>query len=161
MARKNSKQKGNGFERLISNQLSEHFSDDFRRTPQSGAITGGLNRKKAENLREDAKDILSSDIIAPAWFPFLIECKAYADEPKFHQIINGESKKLDEWIEQVDNDAKFASKSPLLIFKINRKGTFVAFNVNEADIKYNGYPFMVYKNKTIFSAHTIINTHFY
>src|SRR4030066_1507325 len=113
MSRVNGKQKGNAFERYISNLFQERYGDVWKRTPQSGAITGGFNRAANLNLRQDAKEILSSDIIAPTWFEYALECKAYNDEPKFHSLLNGDSKKLDEWISQADSDAKFSNKKPL------------------------------------------------
>ena len=154
----NSKKKGNSFELAISKILSEHFNEKFTRVPQSGAITGGANRARTEDLREDAKEILSGDLITPKGHPISYEIKAYADEPKFHQVLLGESKKLDEWIEQSDADAKFSgNKAPVIIFKINRKGTFVAFDMHQKDMEHDGKPFMYYKGKSILSLDNFLS----
>lgn len=145
----NSKSKGNTFERQVVKILSEHFNDEFKRTPSSGAITGGSNRSKVENLREDAREILSGDIIVPDGFDFAIECKAYKDEPYFHHLLQGSSKVMDDWIEQADEDAKYCNKQPLIIFKVNRKGTYAAFDVTLKDINYDGQSFLLYRHKII------------
>lgn len=145
----NGKRKGNSFELTIAKTLSKHFNDEFTRVPSSGALTGGKNREKVKNLREDAQEILSGDIITPKDHAFCYEVKAYNDEPKFHQVLNGKSLTLDEWINQVDGDASFCNKIPILIFKINRKGTYVAFDATMKDIHYDGQPFMMYKHKFI------------
>lgn len=145
----NSKQKGNTFERHIAKTFSQHFSDDFRRVPQSGALVGGTNRFGAQTLREDAKEILAGDIIVPQWFKFIVECKHYKDEPKFHSILQGSSLTLDRWIEQANGDAVFANKLPLVVFKVTRVGEFACFDAGLQDVEYKSYPYMVYKGKVI------------
>lgn len=125
---KNSKSKGNNYERRIANLFAEEFNDNFRRVPMSGAFTGGINIHRTVGLREDVKEGLTGDIISPKWFPASVEAKAYADEPKFHHIVQGKSKKFDEWIDQCEIELATTKKSFfLLIFKINRKGEFVCF----------------------------------
>lgn len=120
----NSKKKGNRYENSIAKRFSEHFNDEFRRTPSSGALVGGNNRVQAYKLREDAQEIFASDVIAPPWFKFLIETKDYADDPKFHHIVQGHSSTLDKWLATLTEDAAFAKKMPLLVFKLSRKGEF-------------------------------------
>lgn len=126
---KNSKSKGNSYERRIANLFADEFDDTFRRVPMSGAFTGGINIHRVQGLREDVKEGLTGDIISPKWFPASVEVKAYADEPKFHHVLQGKSKKLDEWIEQCCTELATTKKDFfLLIFKINRKGEFVLFS---------------------------------
>jgi len=119
----NSKKKGNRFELEMAKRLSEFFDE---RVPTSGAFVGGKNRVKHHDIREDAKDILSGDLITPSWFPFSIECKFHNDEPKFHHFLSGSSILFDEWWEQAKSDAEFADKHPMLVMKVNRKGTYIA-----------------------------------
>lgn len=151
MSRKNSKQIGNAYERAVAKRFSIVFEGQFKRTPSSGALVGGSNRQKADGLRSDAKEILASDVIAPEAFPFSVECKSYADEPKFHHLIQGESRTLNKWIEQVDADARFANKRPLIVFKINRKGEYVCFDRDIPDINLEEVPYIVYRHKIIVS----------
>lgn len=122
-----SKQKGSRFELAISKYLSELFGMEFRRTPNSGAYTGGKNRKNATNMRGDVQEILSGDIIAPKNFPYLIECKSYKDKPSFTALINGRDATFDKWLNQNKNDAEFVEKRPLLFFKINFSGEYAVF----------------------------------
>lgn len=156
--RVNSKQKGNAFERSIAKMFGKHFSDDFRRVPQSGALVGGSNRFGAQTLREDAKEILAGDIIVPDWFPFICECKHYKDEPKFHAILQGKSLTLDRWIEQANGDAEFANKYPLVIFKVTRVGEFACFDESLPDIEYKHLPYMAYKGKIILDLSKFLNS---
>lgn len=123
----NGKQKGNAAERAIANEFTERFGDFFQRVPQSGAITGGFNRAKVANLRQDAQEILSGDIIAPAWFPFSIESKCYGEKtgPQMYSILDGDERVLDKWLEQAKGDAKFAKKEYMVLFKITRKSAFI------------------------------------
>jgi hypothetical protein len=143
----NGNRKGKCWERDFSKILGEIFGGEFRRVPQSGAFFGGQNRSRAIGVREDAKEILSGDIIVPLNFPYSIECKSYKDLD-FHKIIQGECKQLDTWLSQAESDAEFSKKKMLLAIKIVRKGEFVC--VKESDVQgtvfENG---MRYKNKYI------------
>lgn len=134
----NSKQKGNTYEREIANLFSEKFQDTFRRVPSSGMYTGGKNRFKENvaNLRSDAQEILSSDIICPAWFPFAIELKHYKSSPNMYSLLRKKKNQigdadLDKWLEQAKSDAIFAKKKYLLIFKITGKAEFIAVDYQE------------------------------
>jgi hypothetical protein len=122
----NGKKKGNAYERSIANLFSEEFDDNFKRVPMSGAFTGGVNIYRVQGLREDVKEGMTGDIICPKWWPATVECKHYGDEPKFHQVLEGKSKKMDEWLQQCRQEWETTTKDfYLLIFKINRKGEYV------------------------------------
>jgi len=122
----NGKKKGNSWEREVAKIFTEAFGEDFRRVPMSGAFSGGINIHRVKGLRQDVVEGLTGDIISPKWFPYTVEAKNYADEPKFHQVIAGESKMLKKWIKQSKEElAATSKKSFLIIFKINRKGQFI------------------------------------
>lgn len=115
----NSKKKGNRGENQLVHILEKVFGKGkFKRTPSSGAYTGGKNREGAENLPWEAKITLASDIITPVNFKFVIEHKFYA-EANFWDLFSDKSK-WNEWLKQVEGDAKFVDKVPLLIIKYNR-----------------------------------------
>jgi hypothetical protein len=115
----NSKKKGNRGENQLVHILCEHFGEgEFKRTPSSGAYTGGLNRETAVNLPWEAKITLASDIICPANFNFIIEHKFY-ESMNFWDLLSDKSN-WNEWIEQAEGDAKFVNKIPLLVIKYNR-----------------------------------------
>lgn len=117
--RKNSKKKGNRGENELAKMLCERFGEgSFKRTPSSGAYTGGINREKAEDLPWEAKITLASDIITPANFNFVIEHKFY-QEVNFWNLFSSKSQWL-EWIEQAEGDANFVNKEPMIIVKYNR-----------------------------------------
>jgi hypothetical protein len=115
----NSKKKGNRGENQLVHILEEAFGEgQFKRTPSSGAYTGGKNREVAENLPWEAKITLVSDIITPSDFNFVLEHKFYA-EANFWDLFSDKSN-WNEWITQVQDDAKFVNKVPLLVIKYNR-----------------------------------------
>lgn len=120
----NSKKKGNSAERVLAKTLNDRFNTkEFLRVPQSGAITGGFNRAKAEGYSDDAKELLSGDLITPKKFLFSIESKSYADID-FWDLFNASSN-LKSWMKQCQEDADFAKKKPMLVVKINRHKTMV------------------------------------
>jgi hypothetical protein len=152
-----SKKKGNSYELVIAKRLSAEFNTEFRRVPNSGAFTGGKNRAKVVDLRADAQEILSGDLIGPKGFPFLVEVKHYADDPMFHKIIQGQDLTLDRWIAQNDGDAAFVDKESLIVFKINRKGEYVVINEESSYVVLdNGElgPYIRYKGKLIMALDT-------
>jgi len=150
----NGQSKGKNFEREACKHFEDIFGIGFRRTPGSGAYVGGQNR--GSFVREDATDVLAGDLIADTpegstEFPFSIEAKSYNDEPKFHHLIQGDSKTFDSWIEQAEQDAEDVNKWPIIIFKLNRKGTYIA--VRETDIlKSFDKPILRYKGYMIMSV---------
>ena len=128
----NGKKKGNRGELELTKILDERFGKGkFKRVPQSGAFTGGSNRAKTENISEEAKNVLSGDLITPKGFRFSIEHKSYG-EISFWDLFNSSSKLL-EWMKQAEGDAIFAKKSPLLVVKINRheRLAFIKLDIGE------------------------------
>lgn len=125
--RKNSKQKGNGFEREIVTFLNTIYeTDTFMRTPSSGSYFGKSNFYKNKNKEASVQNVLSSDIITPEWFPCAVECKHYTDKPNHSKIIKENDSDLDIWLSQCTYDAKNMNLCPLLFFKTNNKGTYCA-----------------------------------
>lgn len=122
-----SKTKGNKFENDIVKCFNElHQTEEFRRTPNSGAMMGRSNAAKFAGLSENVQRTLSSDIITPEWYPFAIECKHYGDKPNYATIIKDRDTTLDHWIGEAIFDAINQDLHPMLCFKTDRKGTHVA-----------------------------------
>lgn len=121
----NSKKKGSRIELEFAKILTKRFDKEFKRTPQSGAWA---TVNKDSQIREDAKEILSGDIICPPNFVFSIECKGRA-EFNFWNFLNEETNHLeiDDWIWQAEQDASVSKKMPLLLIKINRRKPFSLF----------------------------------
>jgi hypothetical protein len=121
-----SKTKGNKFENDIVKAFNElHETEEFRRTPNSGAMMGRSNASKYAGLSEGVQRTLSSDIITPDWYPFAIECKHYGDNPNYATIIKERDTKLDHWIGEAIFDALNQNLHPMLCFKTDRKGSHV------------------------------------
>ena len=120
-----SKAKGNSFERVIADFLTNLYGERFMRAPGSGAYIGGRNAQRKQFLHEGQIRTFKGDIIPGESFPRMnAECKSYRDFP-FHQLFLGPVKILDTWIDQctaVSDPGDFN----VLFMKFNRKGTYVA-----------------------------------
>jgi len=141
-----SKNKGNTYERKISNLLSAKFKDylqesqGFRRNPDSGSFFGGSNSKKIETHNLDYA--VFGDIICPKNFKFSIECKHYKTPPSFKSIIMNKVTQWDQWISQARLDAKNSGKLPFIIIKYNNIDDIVMvqtqFSGLQEIFKYDG-----------------------
>ena len=118
------KQKGNSFEREVAIHLSNLYNESFIRAPGSGAYVGGKNTNRMQVLHEGQIRSFKGDIVPGQSFTRMnAECKSYADFP-FHQVLAGECKTLDGWIEQMMAVAEPKDVN-ILFMKFNRKGKFV------------------------------------
>ena len=147
-----SKSKGNAFERVIADDLTKVFGYNFERVPNSGAFVGGKNNQRYSSLSKSQQLIYEGDILVPdELYHLKIECKSYKDFG-FHQLFT-ECKLLDSWIEQAYSPEKIW----FLIFKINRRGTFIVFDSRTAKMvedyinihnhtRYSSYYVLPYKN---------------
>lgn len=141
------KAKGNAWEREICGFLGETLGGNFQRVPNSGAYMGGKNVFRKEFLSDGQQRAAKGDIIPPDDLPKLnLEAKNYADIA-FHQIINGECKQLDAWIDQTEEPADLDDVS-FTIFKITRKGSWVAFRSDLADkFKLRDLSYVTYRKE--------------
>ena len=118
------KQKGNSFEREVAIHLSKLYNESFIRAPGSGAYVGGKNQVRTQLLHEGQIRSFKGDIVPGQSFSKMnAECKSYADFP-FHQVLAGECKTLDVWIDQMMAVAE-SDDLNILFMKFNRKGKFV------------------------------------
>jgi len=138
----NSKAKGNRNENYFAKILTERFNKEFKRVPQSGAWG---TRNRSFNVNEDAKDILSGDLICPKDFRFSIECKS-RENFNFWDMLNEDTRHLEinDWVIQVENDAIVSGKEPLILIKINNRKPFVLFHKSllEGKVTYRNYTVM-------------------
>ena len=120
---KKSKLYGKGFEYEVRDILREATGDkSFERVPSSGAYFGGANKVRAETARDDLVEIMSGDLICPPGWRWICECKNHEDVP-IHQLFLGEKCNIiDEFLQQVSEDAQTSGKEPLLVMKYRRKG---------------------------------------
>jgi hypothetical protein len=125
-----SKRKGSSWERDIANHLSELYKEKFIRVQNSGAFVGGKNASRKQTLDEGQIRSLKGDIVPPSsWIHFNCEAKSYADFP-FHQLFQGHVKILETWIDQCMEVADQDDVN-LLIMKFNRKGKYVAIQLQK------------------------------
>lgn len=152
-----SKIKGSTFERNLAKFLNETYkTNEFARTPMSGALVGRTNWNKVTAMSDSTKASLASDIIVPEFFKFSVEAKAYKDSPDFANIVKGHDGDLNKWIGKSCYDAIHLHLLPMVTFKINNKGVFFVVPTNivtrylceiESYFVYNGY-FMVISEKS-------------
>jgi Holliday junction resolvase len=129
--RKNSRTKGNTFERQIAKLLNDRFkTEEFSRSPGSGAFA------TTHTLPEHLK--IYGDLITPQKFKFCIECKKGYNNQNLYSLYNYSS---DIWkfVEQCEKDSGKCSRLPMVIFKQDRQPTLaiVPYDVEFGqDLKY-------------------------
>lgn len=119
----NGKKKGNRNELFFAKELTKRFNKKFTRVPMSGGFS---TYNKGSGAKQSAMEDLSGDIIPPEGFRFSIEVKSRKDF-NFWDLLNDNNNEIDEWIEQIEEEAKISNKEPLLIIKINNRKPFVLF----------------------------------
>ena len=125
----NGKNKGNAYERKISNLLSARFENKtgikqaFRRNPDSGSFFGGTNQKRIET--HNMENATLGDINCPNNFKYSIECKHYKKAPLFSNILTQNCTEWDKWIKQAEQDSSNTNKKLLIIIKYNNVEEFV------------------------------------
>lgn len=139
------KQKGNAWEREICVFLGETLGGNFQRVPNSGAYMGGKNVFRKATMSDTQMRAAKGDIIPPDDLPNLnLEAKNYADIA-FHQILDGACKQLDAWIDQTEEPADPTDIS-FTIFKITRKGSWVAFKASNLEhFDMTGLSYVTYR----------------
>ena len=118
--RKNSRTKGNSFERKVCHILNTHFNTtEFMRSPGSGAFS--TTHKLPDHLK------FSGDLITPKSFRFIIECKKGYNKENLGSIFNLKSE-LQNFIFQADRDASKIQKQFLIVFQQDRKDILCLFS---------------------------------
>jgi hypothetical protein len=122
------KSKGNAGERKIADFLTGLYGQQFMRVPNSGAFLGGANRFRKAQLDEGQIATFKADLIPPSNMrKLVIESKFYKEFP-FHNLIkNDDIPLLDKWIAQAIDSADDGDFW-VVVFRINHKGSFVAFD---------------------------------
>jgi len=137
------KQKGNSFEREVAIHLSKLYNESFIRAPGSGAYVGGKNKVRTQILHEGQIRSFKGDIVPGQSFSKMnAECKSYADFP-FHQVLAGDCKTLDGWIDQMMAVADQGDLN-ILFMKFNRKGKFVCV---QSELTWVTDHFLYYSSK--------------
>lgn len=122
------KAKGNAGERRIADFLSELYGSKFMRVPNSGAFLGGKNSFRKLALDEGQVSTFKADLIPPSNMKKLvIESKFYKDFPFSNLIKETDIPILDKWIKQAIDSADVGDFW-VVVFRINHKGSFVAFD---------------------------------
>lgn len=118
--RKNSRNKGSRFERVIAKAFEAWTGYKFSRTPGSG---GWAKAKDAMG------DLVCTDEKHSRRFPLSIECKNYQDIKFEHLLLGNKTCKIHDFWEQATKDANRAKKLPVLIMRYNSMPKGEAFFV--------------------------------
>ena len=104
--RKNSRTKGNTFERQVAKLLNDRFkTTEFSRSPGSGAFA------TTHSLPDHLK--IYGDLITPEKFKFCIECKKGYNNQNLYSLYNYSSE-IWKFIEQSEKDAGKCGLIPIL-----------------------------------------------
>lgn len=152
--RKNSRTKGNTFEKKVCEILNERFeTKEFNRTPGSGAF-GTTHANLPEHLK------LHGDLITPLDFRFVIECKVGYGSRTLDGLFN-DSEDIWKFIEQSEKDAQVSGKEPMILFKEDRRKILALVRKDqtfEEDPGYTGYHIITLDNKyKVYKLDDIIN----
>ena len=110
--RKNSRTKGNTFERQVAKILNDRFkTTEFSRSPGSGAFA--TTHKLPDHLK------IYGDLITPQKFKFCIECKKGYNHLNLYSLYNYSSE-IWKFLDQCEKDSEKCSKIPMVIFKQDR-----------------------------------------
>lgn len=112
--------KGKRVEREIVAILNERFSHMKEKT-FSRSIGSGNRWGQVSNLPKHAKETLTGDICCPEGFKFVIESKGGYNKIDLNSIFEHGNSELDSFLKQVTDDSKRCNKTPLLIWKRDRK----------------------------------------
>tara|TARA_R110002126_G_scaffold92657_4_gene219754 strand:- start:5016 stop:5537 length:522 start_codon:yes stop_codon:yes gene_type:complete len=111
--RKNSRTKGNTFERQVAKLLNDRFNTlEFSRSPGSGAFAS------THTLPDHLK--IYGDLISPQKFKFCIECKKGYNNQNLYSLYNY-SADIWKFIAQSEKDAGKCGLLPMVIFKQDRQ----------------------------------------
>jgi hypothetical protein len=114
----NSKKKGSRGELKICKILSNHFHKNFNRVPHSGAFG------TTHSLEQNARNVLSGDIICPENFLFTIEAKSGYNIDLFNIFNfknNWDKKLVMEFINQSIVAADRCKSIPMVIYNKDRR----------------------------------------
>jgi len=129
--RKNSRTKGNTFERQIAKLLNNRFkTSEFSRSPGSGAFA------TTHTLPDHLK--IYGDLITPQKFKFCIECKKGYNNQNLYSLYN-HSSEIWKFIAQSEKDSGKCGLIPMVIFKQDRQPILAIIPQTVAvteDIKY-------------------------
>ena len=138
--RKNSRSKGNAFERKICSMLNHRFkSAEFSRSPGSGAF--------ATSHTLPAHLQIYGDLITPLNFKYCIECKKGYNNLNLYSLYN-DSSEIWKFIEQSEKDSEKCNKIPMVIFKQDRHPILTIVPIENA-FDYKNLKYIdIHKNKT-------------
>ena len=141
--RKNSRAKGNAFERKVADMLNKRFSTkEFCRTPGSGAFA-----TSHKNLPEHLK--LYGDLITPINFRYVIECKKGYNKENICSFFSKKSE-INSFIKQADKESKYSNKPFIIILCQDRQKPICI--LHKDNVTYINDDYLLYNDKYIITT---------
>lgn len=113
--------KGKRGELEIVHQLNERFVDDCGRGGFSRSVGSGNRWGQGVQLSRQSIQTYAGDITCPVGFRFVVESKCGYNDVDLFTMFGGCCKELDTFLAQVESDAERCGRSPMLIWKKDRK----------------------------------------
>lgn len=151
------KDKGKRVEREIATMFTSVLGVPFVRNFDSGAFLGGSNHHRLNNVSESQELLRRGDIIPDDLYKNLVIEVKSRQEFQFHNLCSSVLD-IDKWINQLYIDVEQSSQDDLiglLIFKINRKGSFIV--LKDGDFNITDCNYIKYHHKEKNEWFTIVN----
>jgi len=155
--KKNSKDKGARGERDLVSIFNKRFSSILLKNLNWGKFyrsVGSGSRWSQATLSDDVLEMYSGDLICKN-FNYVIESKIGYNHIDLFSILCGNSKEIDDFLNQVTRDSERCRKKPMLIWKKNRKPRLAFVLSLEKFENLFDYK-IIYKNWTIILLDTLL-----
>lgn len=130
--------KGKRGEREIVDALNTRFADVFKSNSTLGqfsrSVASGARWGQNVVLSQSAMNNFSGDITCPDSFKFVIESKLGYNDIDLYMCFTGKCRELDNFLEQVTNDSIRCGRSPMLIWKKDRKNKLTFIKATELKV---------------------------
>jgi hypothetical protein len=147
--------KGKRVEREVCKELITRFSKLLNDNPTWGlfsrSIGSGNRWGQKVSLSQTAVDTFSGDITVPANFKFVLESKGGYNDYDLNSAFDGGHAGIDEFINQVSEDARRSGRKPMLLWKKDRKPRLAFLPSHEVpDAFYAQLPYVMrYRDWTV------------
>jgi hypothetical protein len=152
--------KGKAQERELVKILNERFAKIIAENPSGGAFSrsvGSGNRFGQQvTLSEAASQIYAGDLTCPECFNFVIESKKGYNDIDLYNAFTGKCGGLDEFLKQVETDAKRVGRRELLIWKKDRKNALAFLKTKVGESMPNVNAKMFYLEWTVMALDDLL-----
>jgi hypothetical protein len=153
-------QKGKSGERDLVKILNERFAKILAEHPKGGAFSrsvgSGSRWGQQVILSDAANQIYAGDLTCPERFNFVIESKKGYNDIDLYNAFTGKCGGLDEFLKQVETDAKRVGRRELLIWKKDRKPALAFLKIKIGENIPSKYTIMFYLEWTAVALNDLL-----